>query len=73
MSDMSWRDKDDHDLTSEDISAMAAEGQPVGVRGPHIPSAARLATASQTFGATTTTSTYRPAASGVRVSPPVPA
>jgi hypothetical protein len=34
MSDMNWRDKADEDLTSEDIAAMAAEGQPVAVRGP---------------------------------------
>jgi hypothetical protein len=34
MSDMNWRDKDDLDLTSEDIDAMVAEGELVGVRGP---------------------------------------
>ncbi len=34
MSDMNWRDKDDLDLTSEDIDEMAAEGVPVEVRGP---------------------------------------
>jgi hypothetical protein len=34
MSGMNWRDKDDLDLTSDDIDAMIAEGTPVAVRGP---------------------------------------
>lgn len=34
MGDMNWRDKDDFDLTAEDIDAMAAEGTLVDVRGP---------------------------------------
>ncbi len=37
MSAVNWRDKDDLDLTTEDITAMAAEGKAVGVRGPHVP------------------------------------
>ena len=37
MSDVNWRDKDDLDLTSDDIDAMIAEGQPVQVRGPVAP------------------------------------
>lgn len=37
MSDMNWRDKDDLDLTADDIDAMAAEGQPVAIRGPRLP------------------------------------
>lgn len=42
MSDMGWRDKDDLDLTSEDISAMAAEGEQLFVRGPKFPGGARV-------------------------------
>jgi hypothetical protein len=36
MTDMgrTWRDKDDLDLTSDDISTMLDEGTPVGTRGP---------------------------------------
>lgn len=34
MGDMNWRDKDDLELTSEDLDAMVAEGTPVAVRGP---------------------------------------
>lgn len=30
----SWRDKDDLDLTSDDLTAMIAEGKPEGIRGP---------------------------------------
>ena len=37
MGDMNWRDKADLDLTSEDITAMAAEGERVEVRGPAVP------------------------------------
>lgn len=37
MGDVNWRDKDDLDLTSEDIDSMIAEGQPVQVRGPVVP------------------------------------
>lgn len=37
MSDMNWREKNDLDLTSEDIDAMVAEGRPVDVRGPSLP------------------------------------
>jgi hypothetical protein len=38
MSDVNWRDKDDLALTSGDISAMAAEGEPVQVVGPGVSS-----------------------------------
>jgi acetaldehyde dehydrogenase (acetylating) len=34
MSDMNWRNKEDLDLTSEDIEAMAEDGQPAEARGP---------------------------------------
>ncbi len=72
MADMNWRDKDDLDLTSEDIDAMIAEGKRVGVRGPSLPSAARIATTTSYAMPRGSTTTYRPAASGVRVSGHVP-
>ncbi len=54
MSDMNWREKDDLDLTSEDIDAMIAEGQPTNVRGPRLPAGARMVERSSTYlGATT--------------------
>lgn len=54
MSDMDWRDKDDLDLTSDDIDAMIDEGEPVAVRGPRLPGGARIVERSATYvGATT--------------------
>lgn len=53
MSNMNWRDKDDLDLTSEDIDAMIADGQSVAVRGPRLPGHAAIVTAAQTFGGAT--------------------
>lgn len=53
MSDMNWRDKDDLDLSSEDITAMAAEGQEVTVRGPHVPGNGTFISSAPTYGATT--------------------
>jgi hypothetical protein len=53
MGDMNWRDKDDLDLTSEDIDAMIDEGQPVAVRGPRLPQGAVLVKAAATYGGET--------------------
>lgn len=49
MSDMNWRDKEDLELTSEDISAMAAEGESVAVRGPRLPGGAKIVERSATY------------------------
>lgn len=57
MGDMNWRDKDDLDLTSEDIDAMITEGCPVEVRGPKLPAGAAFITSSTTF---VISSTLRP-------------
>lgn len=40
--DKDWRDKDDADLTSEDLDEMLAAGKPVGVGGPTLPVGAIL-------------------------------
>lgn len=73
MSNMNWRDKDDLELTSEDIDAMISEAQPVEVRGPstELPSAARLITASCSW-AIASNVKFSPRDTGVRVSQPVP-
>jgi hypothetical protein len=73
MADMNWRDKDDLDLTSEDIDAMISEGQPVEVRGPspELPSAARLITAPGSW-AIAGNVKFNPRSTGLRVSHPVP-
>ncbi len=73
MTDMNWRDKDDLELTSEDLDAMIAEGTPVAVRGPMVPSAARIGSVPCTFGPPNRPETFRPAPSGVRISRPIPA
>jgi hypothetical protein len=64
MSDMNWRDKDDLDLTSEDIDAMVAEGQPVVVRGPRMPAGASLVTPSPTLGGSVTSHPQVPRPAG---------
>lgn len=71
MPDMNWRDKDDLELTSEDIDAMLSEGQAVGVRGPRLPGGARIVTPSQ--GSSVYSVTVRPGGGFVRVGPSVPA
>jgi hypothetical protein len=53
MGHMNWRDKDDLDLTSEDISAMADEGEPVEVVGPPFPASAHIVAAVTSYGAET--------------------
>lgn len=46
-----WRDKDDLDLTSEDISAMFEAGDPVEVRGPsRLPAGGAFVGVACTFG-----------------------
>lgn len=37
-----WRDKDDEDLTAEDLEEMLSAGRPVAVRGPELPASAVL-------------------------------
>ncbi len=56
MGDMSsdWRDKDDLDLTAEDVDAMLNAGAPLTVVGPHqLPGNGVLVTARATFGVPT--------------------
>ena len=65
MTDMgdTWRDKDDLDLTSEDISAMLDEGTPVEVRGPvRVPAGGRLVSATLTYWTGSTTAPERSSA-----------
>ncbi|MGI8538128.1 MAG: hypothetical protein ACR2K2_16995 [Mycobacteriales bacterium] len=47
---MNWRDKDDLDLTGEDVDAMIGEGLPVDVRGPRLPGCAVVLQAVPTYG-----------------------
>jgi hypothetical protein len=46
-----WRDKDDLDLTAEDLSDMLDEGTPVEIVGPRLPSWATRVSAVPSFGA----------------------
>lgn len=73
MSAMNWRDKDDLDLTSEDVDAMLSEGQRVGVRGPStvLPHGAHLITGASSWGLGSKVD-VRPRDTGMRVSRPVP-
>lgn len=75
MGIVNWRDKDDLDLTSEDISAMAAEGQAVAVRGPHLPGNGIFISSADTYVFTTTVrpEVHRPLGRLVGVLPTVTA
>lgn len=44
--DKDWRNKDDADLTSEDLDEMLAAGKPVVVAGPMLPGGAVLTSVS---------------------------
>lgn len=53
--DSDWRDRDDLDLTSEDITAMFDAGEPAEVRGPsstttYVPLGGKVVEAIRTFG-----------------------
>jgi hypothetical protein len=55
MDDMSsdWRDKDDLDLTSEDITAIFDAGEPAEIRGPavtYVPMGGKIIQSIRTFG-----------------------
>lgn len=49
MSDMGWRDKDDLDLTNDDIDAMISEGEAVDIRGPFLAGGGKLITRAKTY------------------------
>jgi hypothetical protein len=46
-----WRDKDDLDLTADDLSDMLDEGAPVKIVGPRLPSWATRVSAVPSFSA----------------------